>query len=155
MLNFIKKIRNEKGVAAVEFALLLPILVVLVFGIMYFGPIYTDYIAISQAARDGARLLAVEAKFDSSGNISKTGQFTEALLRMNIIKNLPSYLTNPSIWGHLTGYDALIKHSNPDTIGAEASVIVFGDYVINIPLIPALSNKTIHISNEVFMRQER
>ena len=141
MLNFIKKIRNEKGAAALEFALLLPILVVLVFGIMYFGPIYTDYIAVSQAARDGARLLAVES-FDSDGE-----------LQTYIYNNLPSYLTDLSIWGHLTNIDVLITHLNPDAIGAQASVKVSGDFLITIPFL--FSNKNITISNEVFMRQER
>ena len=145
MLNFIKKINNNKGAAAVEFALLLPILVVLVFGIMYFGPLYTDYIAISQAARDGARLLAVES-------------YSDGALQTYIYNNLPSYVKNTGTWGHLDidiNDDIIINHPTPDVIGAEASVRVSGDYVINIPLIPALSNKTITISNEVFMSQER
>ena len=141
MLNFIKKIRNEKGAAAVEFALLLPILIVLVFGIIYFGTIFNDYIAVSHAARDGARLLAVES-FDNDGDLSTY-----------ITNNLPSYLKDPNSWGHLTNINVTINHSNPDDIGAEASVKISGDFVINIPLI--FSNKNIKISNEVFMRQER
>ena len=141
MLNFIKKIRNEKGAAAVEFVLVLPILVVLVFGIIYFGTIFNDYIAVSQAARDGARLLAVES-FGSDGELSTY-----------ISNNLPSYLKDPNSWGHLTNINVTINHSNPDTIGDEASVKISGDFVINIPLI--FSNKNIKISNEVFMRQER
>ena len=141
MLNFIKKIRNEKGAAAVELALVLPILVVLVFGIIYFGTIFNDYIAVSHAARDGARLLAVES-FDSDGE-----------LQTYIYNNLPSYLTDLSIWGHLTNIDVLITHLNPDAIGAQASVKVSGDFLITIPFL--FSNKNITISNEVFMRQER
>ena len=62
MLNFIKKTRNEKGAAAVEFALLLPILVIIVFGIIYIGPLYYVWIELSHAARDGARLAAVGHK---------------------------------------------------------------------------------------------
>ena len=142
MLNFIKKIRNNKGAAAVEFALLLPILVVLVFGIMYFGPIYTDYIAVSQAARDGARLLAVES-FDSDGE-----------LQTYIYNNLPSYLKDSNIWGHLTNIQVIVNQfGHPDDIGAQASVKVSGDFLITIPFL--FSNKNITISNEVFMRQER
>ena len=145
MLNFIKKIRKEKGAAAVEFALLLTfILVPIAFGIIYFGPIYTDYIAVSQAARDGARRLAVES-------------YSDGELSTYIYDNLPSYVKDepPYTWGHLTGINVEIKHSNPDGIGAQASVKVSGNYVINIPLIPSLSNRNINISNEVFMRQER
>jgi len=51
--------KNERGASAVEFALILPILVMLVFGIFQFGIAYNNYIAITHAAREGARLAAV------------------------------------------------------------------------------------------------
>ena len=119
---------------------MLPILVVLVFGIIYFGPIYTNYIAVSQAARYGARLLAVESFIDSK-------------IQTVTYDSLPSYVKDPNIWGHLTNINVAINHSNPDSIGAEASVKVSGDFLITIPFI--FSNKNIKISNEVIMRQER
>lgn len=52
-------IKNEKGASAVEFALILPILIMLVFGIFWFGIAYNNYIALTHAAREGARLAAV------------------------------------------------------------------------------------------------
>lgn len=52
-------IKNEKGASAVEFALILPILIILVFGIVQFGIAYNNYIALTHAAREGARLAAV------------------------------------------------------------------------------------------------
>jgi len=55
----IKIIKNEKGASAVEFALILPILIMLVFGIFWFGIAYNNYIALTHAAREGARLAAV------------------------------------------------------------------------------------------------
>jgi len=45
-------IKSEKGASAVEFALILPILIMLVFGIFWFGIAYNNYIAITHAARD-------------------------------------------------------------------------------------------------------
>ena len=51
--------KNERGASAVEFALILPILVILVFGIIEFGIAYNNYISITHAAREGARLAAV------------------------------------------------------------------------------------------------
>jgi len=56
----IRIIKNEKGASAVEFALILPILVMLVFGIFQFGIAYNNYITITHAAREGARLAAVD-----------------------------------------------------------------------------------------------
>jgi len=55
----IRIIKNEKGASAVEFAIILPILIMLVFGIFQFGIAYNNYIALTHAAREGARLAAV------------------------------------------------------------------------------------------------
>jgi Flp pilus assembly protein TadG len=44
---------------AVEFALLLPLLVLLVFGIIDLGRVLNAQITVSQAAREGARLAAL------------------------------------------------------------------------------------------------
>lgn len=54
------KLNNEEGATAVEFALVLPILVLLVFGIIQFGFIFFHYISITHAAREGARWAALE-----------------------------------------------------------------------------------------------
>jgi Flp pilus assembly protein TadG len=50
---------RDRGAAAVEFALLLPLLLLLVFGIIDFGRALNAQITITQAAREGARLGAL------------------------------------------------------------------------------------------------
>jgi Flp pilus assembly protein TadG len=50
---------NERGAAAVEMALVLPILLLLVFGIIEFGFIFNRYISVTHAAREGVRQLAL------------------------------------------------------------------------------------------------
>jgi hypothetical protein len=50
---------SDRGAAAVEFALLLPLLVLLVFGMIDFGRAINAQITITQAAREGARVLAL------------------------------------------------------------------------------------------------
>jgi len=50
---------RERGAAAVEFALLLPVLLLLVFGIIDFGRALNAQITLTQAAREGARLAAL------------------------------------------------------------------------------------------------
>ena len=59
MKSRIKTLLGEKGASAVEFAIILPILIMLVFGIIQFGVAYNSYIALTHAAREGARLAAV------------------------------------------------------------------------------------------------
>ncbi len=51
----IHKIAEEKGAAAVEFAIILPLLVVFLFGIIEFGIIFYDKAMITNASREGAR----------------------------------------------------------------------------------------------------
>jgi Flp pilus assembly protein TadG len=46
---------REQGSAAVEFALLLPVLVLLIFGIIEFGVLLYDQQVITNASREGAR----------------------------------------------------------------------------------------------------
>lgn len=51
--------KNEKGQTLVEFALVLPVLLLLLLGIIQFGIIFSAHIAITNAAREGARIAAV------------------------------------------------------------------------------------------------
>jgi Flp pilus assembly protein TadG len=57
--RFKNYLQSEKGSNAVEFALLLPVLVMLIFGIFEFGRVYNNYLAITHAAREGVRIAAV------------------------------------------------------------------------------------------------
>jgi Flp pilus assembly protein TadG len=50
---------NREGSTTVEFALVLPVLMVMLFGIIEFGLIFKDVLAVNQAAREGARAGAV------------------------------------------------------------------------------------------------
>ncbi len=50
---------TDRGAAAVEFALLLPVLLLIVFGIIDFGRALNAQISLTQAAREGARLAAL------------------------------------------------------------------------------------------------
>jgi Flp pilus assembly protein TadG len=59
-IKMIKKIfSNKRGSTAVEMALILPVLVMMLFGIFQFGIAFNNWIALTHAAREGARLAAV------------------------------------------------------------------------------------------------
>jgi Flp pilus assembly protein TadG len=52
--------RSDRGAALVEFALVLPLLVVLIFGIMESGWLFAQLTETRNAAREGARLAVVD-----------------------------------------------------------------------------------------------
>jgi Flp pilus assembly protein TadG len=53
------EIRNERGQTMTEFALVLPILALLLFGIIQFGITFNNYVTLTDATRAGARKAAV------------------------------------------------------------------------------------------------
>jgi len=69
-----RKAPRDRGAAAVEFALLLPLLALLVFGIVDFGRALNAQITLTQAAREGARMAALgEPNVVSSTQAAATG----------------------------------------------------------------------------------
>jgi len=55
-----KRKRRESGQAMVEFALVLPIFLLLVMGILDFGWLFYNYISVENSARNAARIACVE-----------------------------------------------------------------------------------------------
>lgn len=55
-----RRTRDDRGAAAVEFALVAPFLILLIFAAIDFGVIFAQNLAMNNAARDAARLGAVE-----------------------------------------------------------------------------------------------
>src|SRR4051794_35629646 len=62
---------DDRGAAAVELALVLPVLMLLVMGIVQFGLAFNRQISLSGGAREGARWLAIHSA-DSTGAVSHT-----------------------------------------------------------------------------------
>jgi Flp pilus assembly protein TadG len=67
-------IKNERGQTMTEFALILPILVVLLFGIVQFGIIFNNYVTLTDAARAASRKGAVSrGASDPKGDCEAAG----------------------------------------------------------------------------------
>jgi hypothetical protein len=67
-----RRARGERGAALVEMAIILPIFVVLIFGLLEFGITYNSYISLRQGTREAARQGAV-GNFGSTTSCSLTG----------------------------------------------------------------------------------
>lgn len=57
--------KHERGAAAVEFALVVPLLLVMLFGIIDVGWVFGQQLAVTAAAREGARLFAIGSTEDA------------------------------------------------------------------------------------------
>ena len=62
-----KKLRSESGASAVEFALLLPVLMMILFGIIEFGLALYRQAILTNASREGARLRRRPLSFQRLG----------------------------------------------------------------------------------------
>jgi Flp pilus assembly protein TadG len=58
------RISRQEGVAAVEFAIILPVLALILFGVLEFGRVWSQYQLYQGAAREGARCAAVASTSD-------------------------------------------------------------------------------------------
>jgi Flp pilus assembly protein TadG len=59
MSGMLRRTERERGQALVELALVLPIFLLLLLGIVQFGSVFRDYIALTDATRVGARQASV------------------------------------------------------------------------------------------------
>lgn len=72
--------KNNRGQALVEFALVLPVLLLLIIGSMEFGLIIHRYMLVAEAAREGARSAAVGA---SDGVVTSIAQAAASQIPAN------------------------------------------------------------------------
>ena len=77
-----KSWQDERGAAAVEFALVAPLLLLMVLGIAEFGRAYHVQTTLSQAAREGVRVMALQN--DPAGAVAATRAAAPDLTLTNI-----------------------------------------------------------------------
>lgn len=77
---------SERGAVAVEFALLAPVLVMILLGIMEFGRAYNVQTSLTNAAREGVRNMAIDNSQASARTAAKNAAplLTPPLLDANI-----------------------------------------------------------------------
>jgi len=109
-----KRIENERGQTMTEFAFVLPILLVLLFGIIQFGIIFNNYVALTDAARAASRKGAVSRNAsDPQGDCQSTGYAAG------------SNLKNP-------GTDFVLTCSSSWAAGSDVTVTATYPYDINL-----------------------
>ena len=71
----VSNVKRDRGAAAVEFALVLPLLLLIVLGIIEFGRAYNVQTTLSNAARDGVRVMALQDDADAARATAEASAF--------------------------------------------------------------------------------
>jgi len=129
----VKVLKNEKGQAMVEFALILPVLLLLVMGIAEFGMMFNSYLSVQNATREGARIGIVGA--------------TDLEIEERILGTSPSLKEDRMIITIEPGNNARIS-------GETLRVLVDYDYQMVVPFISILFGGNVNLSGESSMRIE-
>jgi Flp pilus assembly protein TadG len=116
--------KQERGAAAVEFALLLPLIVIILFGIIGFGIALFRAVNYVSAAREGARYAAVHCRPDA---LSCTPDLVQARVTQAANGN-PIGPGTPA-----ADRDCAVEPGSPVTVAWEQIVPV------QVPLLPDLT----------------
>ena len=120
------KLRREDGAAAVEFALIVGLLAILVFGLLEYGLAFWQVQNLRAAAREGARVAAVggdDTAVHTAMENASVGSFTSS----------SSFTRNRVCDDDNAGQEVKITISNPSLSGAVQEA-----FKINIPFIPLI-----------------
>ena len=97
-------LKKKRGQAIVEFALILPVFILILLGIMEFGLVFHQYLVVTAASREGARVAALggsDAETLTMVNTSavsiNAGQLTTTITPANRVKGqtVSVQVTNP------------------------------------------------------------
>ncbi len=151
-----KFFKETKGTAIVEFAIVLPLLLALLFGIIEFGILFYNKAVITNASREGARagIEASEPRLLDTDNSSTDPCASPATIdkiaRCYCLNNLVGLTAgNPAPTTTVSGY------ASNATLGQELTVTVEYDYQFRfVPsFIPGIGNG-ITLRGETIMRYE-
>lgn len=129
----ILKLNQRKGQSLVETALILPIMILILMGIIDFGLMFNNYMIISNASREGARGAAVG--------------MTDALIT-SMVSDITSTLDQTKLVTKIDPYET------PREKGTEVTVTVEYDYKLLTPIISAIIPNPMHIKGMTVMRIE-
>lgn len=106
-----RRARGERGVALIEFAIVMPLLFLLIFGIIEFGWAFFQQLDVRHGAREGARLAAVD--FQSTGApADQVGEIVaETCDRMDSGDNVSIQITQ--LGGNVVGQNFEITVTKP------------------------------------------
>jgi Flp pilus assembly protein TadG len=124
-----RSLRTQRGQAVTEFAVILPVLLLVLLAIYQFGVVFNNYIQVTAAAREGARKAAVSRTAGSCSSV-QTMAITAAknaapgLDQSKMSVTLPTYTcTNNAL---APGTDTTVKVTYPYSISILGKIVTSG-----------------------------
>lgn len=144
MVSRTKRRWRDRGAAAVEFAFIVPVLVVLIFGSIEFGLAVQARTMLGNAAREGVRVASLTANGDATSAAQVKTAVDNALAGVSGTKTVTVTCATPA------GAACTIGAKNNGNNVATVTVTI--DYTGITGMFPALTNKTLTASS--YMRIE-
>jgi len=120
--------RRERGVAMVEFMIVLPLILFLMFAITEIGRVMIRYNALTKSLQDGARHAAAYALLGTSGSVFVDGALDSEIRNLVVFGDAQGG-TDPLLEGFTTG-QVEITVPQPGWVRVEA----------NYPYVPAMGS---------------
>lgn len=125
--------RGERGQALLELAMVLPVLLLLLFGITEFGQVLGSYLSIQHGAREGVRLAV-------------TGASDQAVV--DRVKETATLVDSTRLTVTISPSEGLRYRGN------NVTVAVSYPYPVQVPLISELLGSEISLKAKLLMRME-
>ncbi len=126
-------LKDSKGASAVEFALVLPILVVLVFGIIEFSLVLYDKAMITNASREGARAGIVFRTDPVIGNYSPlTNSEVESIVNQYLSNHLITFGGPTSATTTVTRNGSGMGSELKISVGYSYTFLVLPNFITNL-----------------------
>ena len=118
-------IRDQRGQSVAEFALVLPLLMLILLAILQFGVLFRDYLAVTDAVRAGARKAAVSrsAAFPTTACEDAVEKSAGDL---DVADDLDVTCTTPGGWN--AGEDVTVTATYPYEISLLGQVVKSGRF---------------------------
>ena len=129
---FKRRNKNEHGQAMVEFAVILPVLLLILFAILQFGVVFNNYIQVTAAAREGARKAAVSRSLGTSA--AETAATTSAKSAAPGLKQNSITVSFPNSPTFAQGSDVAVKVTYPYAISIIGLVVASGNLSSTTPM---------------------
>ena len=135
--------KDERGLAATELALVLPLLLLIMFGIIEGGRIFSAWLEITNDAREGARYGAVRVG--------------DPIAEPTLLADVRTYVTQRAAGLVDTDpqkFGVTVQKLNAGTSDASLSVAVSYKMEIYMPLVQQLLPNPLHLYAKSIMRAE-